>query len=50
MSPLLLQILILSHNEYLLHQCHTLKIVVTVNTDVGSTTSKIFHGELPKCT
>ena len=32
----------------ILDQCHTLEIVITANTDVGSTTSNIFHGGFPK--
>ena len=34
----------------MLDQCHTLEKVVTANTDVGSTTSNIFHGGFPKST
>ena len=43
-------VLILSRDGQVLDQCHTLEIVVTANTDVGSTTSNIFHGGFPKST
>ena len=33
-----------------MYHCHTLEVVVTGNTDVGSTTSNIFHGRFPKGT
>ena len=43
-------VFILSCDGQLLDQCHTLEIVVTANTDVGSTTSNIFYGGFPKST